>query len=684
MKFKGIILALAACATLVSVSSCSKDFLDEHSYKFDVNGFYNTQEEITMGLNACYSEVSYMMTGCQRTYHSYMINGVGLDTFFQSSSNDCFSNWTLLDNTGNGYSRHWSDYMYQLSNRCNLVLDMMEERTGITYTSEEIKNSLKGEALFLRAFAYRALACFFGNTPIITKHSAEAKFDYEAASREEVWSQVYNDLTEAQKLLPKDARIEGAVVKATADAYLAEVCLALGKFSEAEAAASRVIDKTDGDYEIMTTRFGSRSSEATDRYGNSLAAPQGAYWDLFREGGNQRRSSGNKEVLWGIQYNWGTYANGGGGDSWFRTHFSYIECGWLPGFLQSPSTGTIALNKLESITDPAQKAKAVAFLAKHGYTDGETVYKYGVDLACFPKGVNTGSKQSTVAEAEKDGRWEAVIARDTIGGRCAGNGATGGNCVIPTRAMYNAMKFKDGSLHGFWDDPKDFRGSETMIQKDFYLPGGTKFSETKKMMYERQEAGLYTMTGADTTTWAPRLWKFSDDKHPNGNTTAYDCDWYMMRVAEVYLLRAEARLAQGNAAGAADDINVLRKRAGASEITNVDIDVILDERARELFGEEHRQVTLNRLSCNPNCGSYVTSKYPVQDATTSNTLYERTKKYGFGYENNSNTNGGVVREWNEEEQRFMPNIKPHHYQNPIPEEVIAANTGCVLPQNPGY
>lgn len=684
MKFKSIILAFAACAALVSVSSCSKDFLDEHSYKYDVNGFYNTEEEVTMGLNACYSEVAYMMTGCQRTWHSYMINGVGLDTFAESNNNDAFSNWTNLDNTGNGYSRHWSDYMYQLSNRCNIVLDMMEDRPEIKYTSDEVKNSLKGEALFLRAFAYRALACFFGNTPVILHHSNEAKFDYIDADRDSVWRRVYMDLTEAQKLLPKEARIEGAVVKATADAYLSEVCLALGKFAEAEAAATRVIDKTDGDYQIMTTRFGSRAGEAKDRYGNSLAAPAGAYWDLFREGGNQRRSSGNKEVLWGIELNYGTYEAGGHGDSWWRTHFSYIECGWLPGYLQSPTTSTIALKKLEDITDPAQKEKAQAFLQKYGYADGETVYKYGVDLACFPKGVKTGSKQSTVAEAAKDGRWEANIIRDSIGGKSTGNGATGGNCVYPTRAMYNAMQFKDGSLHGFWDDPNDFRGSETMIQKDYYLPGGSKFSDAKAFLYERQAAGLYTLTAADTISWAPRFWKFSDDRHPDGNPTKYDCDWYMMRVAEVYLLRAEARLAQNNPTGAAADINVVRNRANAGNISYVDIDVILDERARELFGEEHRQVTLNRLSCNKNCGAYVTSKYPTQDATNSNTLYERARKYAFGYENNSEPNGTIKREWNEEEQRFVANIKPHHYQNPIPEEVIAANTGYVLKQNPGY
>ena len=49
-----------------------------------------------------------------------------------------------------------------------------------------------------------------------------------------------------------------------------------------------------------------------------------------------------------------------------------------------------------------------------------------------------------------------------------------------------------------------------------------------------------------TTSVAP-FWKFSDDKHiMDNNNCYYDTDWYMIRIAETYLLRAEARLAQGN------------------------------------------------------------------------------------------------------------------------------------------
>lgn len=82
-------------------------------------------------------------------------------------------------------------------------------------------------------------------------------------------------------------------------------------------------------------------------------------------------------------------------------------------------------------------------------------------------------------------------------------------------------------------------------------------------------------------------------------------DFPLMRFAEAYLLRAEARMRQGNNQGAADDINVLRDRAfkdarkdnpnvGKVTADMMNIDFILDERIRELVGEENRRFTLMR------------------------------------------------------------------------------------------
>ncbi len=84
-------------------------------------------------------------------------------------------------------------------------------------------------------------------------------------------------------------------------------------------------------------------------------------------------------------------------------------------------------------------------------------------------------------------------------------------------------------------------------------------------------------------------------------------DWPLMRLGETHLLRAEARLRQGNATGAAQDVNALRDRAfkearqssgrtdlGRVTAASIDIDFILDERARELIAEENRRMTLVR------------------------------------------------------------------------------------------
>ncbi len=84
-------------------------------------------------------------------------------------------------------------------------------------------------------------------------------------------------------------------------------------------------------------------------------------------------------------------------------------------------------------------------------------------------------------------------------------------------------------------------------------------------------------------------------------------DWPVMRLGETYLLRAEARLRQNNLNGAAEDINVLRDRAfkvarqsggnstlGRVSASDITLDFILDERARELISEENRRMTLVR------------------------------------------------------------------------------------------
>jgi hypothetical protein len=73
-------------------------------------------------------------------------------------------------------------------------------------------------------------------------------------------------------------------------------------------------------------------------------------------------------------------------------------------------------------------------------------------------------------------------------------------------------------------------------------------------------------------------------------------DFILMRLGETYLLLAEAQFKQQKLAQAAATLTTLRARSNASAVTQgqVTLDFILDERARELVGEENRRMTLMR------------------------------------------------------------------------------------------
>lgn len=122
-------------------------------------------------------------------------------------------------------------------------------------------------------------------------------------------------------------------------------------------------------------------------------------------------------------------------------------------------------------------------------------------------------------------------------------------------------------------------------------------------------------------------------------------DYPVMRLAETYLLRAEAYLLKGDKQKAADDINAVRVRAKAKPATATDmsLDYILDERARELIIEEQRRRTLIRMG----------------------KLVERVRKYSI-------------------RASTRTTIQDKHALFPIPQSAIDANFSAKLEQNPGY
>lgn len=141
---------------------------------------------------------------------------------------------------------------------------------------------------------------------------------------------------------------------------------------------------------------------------------------------------------------------------------------------------------------------------------------------------------------------------------------------------------------------------------------------------------------------------FTDENRSGGGFN--HVDRYALRLAETYLIRAEAHLGNGNRALAAADINAVRNRANATPVTpeEVSIDYLMDERARELYTESFRLLTMMRLGI----------------------LYDRTMRYM----DNPVASGGTP----------GAGIQPHNSKFPIPQSEIDLNISGNMEQNPGY
>ena len=84
----------------------------------------------------------------------------------------------------------------------------------------------------------------------------------------------------------------------------------------------------------------------------------------------------------------------------------------------------------------------------------------------------------------------------------------------------------------------------------------------------------------DQQSGTRRSGKWLVNANQDGNVTT-------MRLAEMYLTRAEGRFRAGDPAGALEDLNTIRNRAGLPSLSNIDLEVILKERYLELVFEGH-------------------------------------------------------------------------------------------------
>jgi len=201
------------------------------------------------------------------------------------------------------------------------------------------------------------------------------------------------------------------------------------------------------------------------------------------------------------------------------------------------------------------------------------------------------------------------------------------------------------------DWKNDIRNAEHHIKRNFYYDNPASTYNKKKIDFSLYSKGSRDALKDTNQYIYPYFLKHADPLHhftePNRSGGGWNHkDVYAVRLAETILLRAEAYIGLGKKDLAAADINAIRTRAKANPVNaaDVNIDYLLDERARELYAEEFRHITLRR-----------TGK-----------LLERVRKY---------CNNPVFP---------ACNIQDYNVLFPIPQKQIDLNISATIEQNPGY
>ncbi|MBW3546062.1 MAG: RagB/SusD family nutrient uptake outer membrane protein [Bacteroidetes bacterium] len=176
----------------------------------------------------------------------------------------------------------------------------------------------------------------------------------------------------------------------------------------------------------------------------------------------------------------------------------------------------------------------------------------------------------------------------------------GGTTFLAHAAVGGSMNAASFGLNGGW---AGLRTTEAFVDKFSDISGNT---DERAMFYTEGQQLAITNISTFEEGYAITKWTNVTSTGENGSDptlTFVDTDYPMFRLADIYLTYAEAVLrggSGGDAATALQYINLLRERAfdgtsGNVTAAQLDLDFILNERARELYWEAHRRTDLIRF-----------------------------------------------------------------------------------------
>jgi hypothetical protein len=211
---------------------------------------------------------------------------------------------------------------------------------------------------------------------------------------------------------------------------------------------------------------------------------------------------------------------------------------------------------------------------------------------------NTPYFHSFLADNDSNGSQEEVIFTIPFDG--LNTQAFGGMTFLTHAPVGGSMNPADFGINGGWFG---VRATPTFIEQ---FPDEENSADGRALIYTDGQNKDITTIATFTDGYALTKYRNVDvDGNPGSDTSGdhTDIDFPMFRLADAYLMYAEAALrgGGGSLSTATGYINELRSRAYGDTSGNIaqadlDLNFIIDERSRELYWECHRRTDLIRFN----------------------------------------------------------------------------------------
>lgn len=219
---------------LLLFNACSEKILDlKNPNQYSADTYYQNLGECEKGVNAIYGGLYHDGLFAREYYYIFdcLANEAEQNYPMEAPTTD-WPNYT--HNPGNAELQGLWRSLYRIILRSNIAIESTNKWEAVTDDEKARKETLLGEAYFLKGWAYFDLVNIWGRVPLRTyENSTEAKVP--RSSVEDIWTQVESDLTEAINRLPVswDADNLGRATKGAAVALMGKTYLYQKKYSQA-------------------------------------------------------------------------------------------------------------------------------------------------------------------------------------------------------------------------------------------------------------------------------------------------------------------------------------------------------------------------------------------------------------------------------------------------------------------